>query len=73
MINDPCEKERNEYEKALEEELDAKQMVDTSLKPIGVKTPPPSDLNALIHLKDKEEITRTKLRLLREYEEKHKK
>ena len=68
---DPCEKERKEYEIALDEELKAKAQVDLPLQPLGVKTPPPSDINAIKTFQEKENIRKLKFQILQDCKELH--
>lgn len=65
-MTDPCEKECNEYNNALKEELAAKQMVDTPLNPLGINTPPPSNLNAIDYWRQREKITEEKRKALKD-------
>lgn len=57
---DPCEKERREYNQALEEELQAKELIDMPLQPLGVDTPQPSNLDAIRNFRVKEEKRKLK-------------
>ena len=68
---DPCEKERREYQSALNEEIEAKDRVDTPLKPLGKETPPASNINDIVIWKEKERITKEKHQSLDDCKKKH--
>ena len=68
---DPCKKERMEYQSALDEEIKAKEKVDTPLKPLGKGTPPSSNKNDIVIWKEKERITKEKRQALYDCEKKH--
>ena len=68
---DPCEKERKEYQSALNEEIKAKDKVDIPLKPLGKETPPPSNKNNIVIWKEKERIRKEKQQALDDCEKKH--
>ena len=69
---DPCEKERKEYQLALDEEIKAKEKVDTILKPLGKGTPPPSNINDIVIWKEKEKVAKEKRQALDDCEKKYK-
>jgi len=68
---DPCEKERKEYQSALNEEIKAKDKVDIPLKPLGKETPPLSNKNNIAIWKKKERIRKEKQQALDNCEKKH--
>ena len=63
-MTNPCEKEQIEYDQAIKEEIEAKDRVNSQLKPLGIKTPPPSDPNAINYWLEKEKIKNEKLQAL---------
>jgi len=68
---DPCEKERKEYQSALNEEIIAKEKVNTPSKLIVKETPPPLNKNDIVIWKDRERITKEKRQALYDCEKKH--
>lgn len=69
---DPCEKERREYKQAQEEEQNARNLVETPIQPLGIETPPPTNLDPIRNLLDKEEKLELKKKELEDCEKKHK-
>ncbi len=49
---DPCEKQQKEYQSALNEEIKAKDIVNTPKRPLGKETPPPSNKSDIVVWKD---------------------
>ncbi len=68
---DPCEKERKEYQSALNEEIKAKDIVDTPSKPLEIETPLQSNQNNTVIWIEKERITKEKWQALYDCEKKH--
>ena len=70
-MNDPCEKERKEYDQALAEELEARKKVDITLQPLGKATPNPFDPYAVNYLLEKERIKNQKFQALEDCKKIH--
>ena len=71
VMIDPCEKQQKEYQSALNEEIKAKDIVNTPKRPLGQETPPPSNKSDIVVWKEKERIRKEKKQALDDCKKKH--
>jgi len=71
-MNDPFEKERQEYENAQKSAEEAKKLIGLALEPLGIETPLAINPDAMRDLLEKEEIKHQKYQALMDCQERNK-